>query len=240
MANSKGYGADRFPAKSRKEQAERLTVLQQRFVEEYLVDLNASAAVRRAGYAGEDAGTRGSQLMKEPKVRNAIATAMEARAAATNVDATFVLTHLSEILRADFGDIVNEDGSYKPIHSWPKIWRQMLTGLDTEEIWAKVESPKGKQTDHRGERELVGRVLKAKFVDRLRALELAGRHVDVKAFETPAGGETHVHIHANMNTEQLRARAEELTASIHRQLERQSRTEKYAGSGRTAILEHNP
>jgi phage terminase small subunit len=57
-----------------------LNARQRRFVAEYLLDGNASAAARRAGYSGR-ANTQGCMLMKSPRVRAAIAATQAARAA---------------------------------------------------------------------------------------------------------------------------------------------------------------
>lgn len=52
-----------------------LTAKQQRFVEEYLVDLNASAAARRAGYSPKRADAMGHENLRKPDVAAAIAAA---------------------------------------------------------------------------------------------------------------------------------------------------------------------
>ena len=50
------------------------------FVEEYLIDLNGKEAAIRAGYAPEAAAVRAAKLLRRPKVREAVAAAMAARA----------------------------------------------------------------------------------------------------------------------------------------------------------------
>lgn len=50
-----------------------MTPRQARFVEEYLVDLNASAAARRAGYSVRTAEWQGPQLLGKPHVAAAVA-----------------------------------------------------------------------------------------------------------------------------------------------------------------------
>lgn len=229
MANRKGHGANGFTRESRKGQAERLTVMQQRFVDEYLIDTDATNAAIRAGYSEASASQIAHQLLQKEKVREQVAEAIQRRSDDTGIDARFILTHLAAMLHADFGDIVNEDGSYKPIHAWPKIWRQMLTGLDTEEIWQPVNEAdaKGLKLKHKPQpRELVGRVLKAKFIDRMRAIELAGRHVDVRAFQAEqAPASVNVHLHA-MNEKQMAERVEALTEKIRQQLNAQAQLER--------------
>lgn len=75
---------------------------QQRFVEEYLVDLNATQAAIRAGYSEDTAGSQGGRLLKNVEIGKAIADAMAERSVRTRVTADRVLT---ELARIGFGDI---------------------------------------------------------------------------------------------------------------------------------------
>ena len=74
---------------------------QRRFVEEYLVDLNATGAARRAGYGVRSAAGTASRLMANPDVAAAIAQAQAARAERTRVTADRVITELAKVA---FGD----------------------------------------------------------------------------------------------------------------------------------------
>lgn len=70
-----------------------MTPKRQRFVEEYLLDLNATAAYRRAGYAGDDnvCAVEGHRLLSDPKVGEAIAEAAAKRSEQVGIDAAYVL-----------------------------------------------------------------------------------------------------------------------------------------------------
>lgn len=70
---------------------------QQLFVREYLVDLNASAAYRRAGYKSGNPNVNGPRLLAQAGIQAAIQTAMDARAKRTEVTADYVLRNLVEI-----------------------------------------------------------------------------------------------------------------------------------------------
>jgi phage terminase small subunit len=77
-----------------------LTPKQRRFVEEYLVDLNATQAYLRAGYKAKTnnvAGVEAHKLLKNPKVKAAVAAAMEARSARTQVTADRVVQELAKL-----------------------------------------------------------------------------------------------------------------------------------------------
>lgn len=149
-----------------------LTVKQRRFVNQYLVDMNATQAAIRAGYSESTARQQGAYLLSNPNVLEAIMSGAEEQAERTKIDADWVLLRVADMLEADITDIVDDDGSYKPVKQWPKVWRQMLSGMDIKELY-----------EGRGDnRERIGEVVKIRFVDRLKALEILGKHVNVQAF----------------------------------------------------------
>ena len=60
-----------------------LSPKQARFVAEYLLDLNATAAAKRAGYSAKRAAEQGYQLLQKTTVQEAIAQAQKARSKRT-------------------------------------------------------------------------------------------------------------------------------------------------------------
>jgi phage terminase small subunit len=80
-----------------------LTPLQQRFVEEYLVDLNATAAACRAGYAQQ--GRHAWYVMESAAVRAAIQEALADRAKRIDVEAYQVIDALRAIAFAPESEI---------------------------------------------------------------------------------------------------------------------------------------
>ena len=77
---------------------DKLTPKQQRFVEEYLIDLNATQAAIRAGYAKKSADVEGSRLLVNAKVSAAIAAAQAKRSERTEIDADYVLASIVETM----------------------------------------------------------------------------------------------------------------------------------------------
>ena len=75
-----------------------MTPKQERFVSEYLVDLNATQAAIRAGYAKKSADVEGSRLLVNAKVADAVAAAKAERSERTEVTADYVLTTIMEII----------------------------------------------------------------------------------------------------------------------------------------------
>ena len=146
-----------------------MTPKQQRFVDEYLIDLNATRAAIRAGYSERNADKIGPELLGKTRVAEAIAAAKGERSERTEIDADWVLTRLADEATADLADLYDENGGLKPITEWPLVWRQgLVAGLDVDE-----EFKDGKK---------LGQVTKVKVSDRIKRVELIGKHVDVQAF----------------------------------------------------------
>ncbi|MZR63851.1 terminase small subunit [Alcanivorax sp. DP30] len=146
---------------------------QQLFVEEYLKDLNGTQAAIRAGYSPNRADQTASRLLRNGKVKSAVEKAKAQRSERTKVDADYVLKRLHQIDTLDVTDILDNTGNMLPIREWPKAWRQSISGVDLQELMS-------------GDTETV--VRKIKWPDKLRNLELLGKHVNVKAFEEDKDG----------------------------------------------------
>jgi hypothetical protein len=78
-----------------------LTDLQQRFVDEYLVDLNGTQAAIRAGYSPDSARQMASENLSKPYIQAAIAEARKAQQERTQVDADRVVTEAWNIVLAE-------------------------------------------------------------------------------------------------------------------------------------------
>ena len=72
-----------------------MTKKQKRFIEEYLIDLNATQAAIRAGYSPNNADKIGSELLGKTRVSDAIKTAMAERSKRTGVNADRVVQELA-------------------------------------------------------------------------------------------------------------------------------------------------
>lgn len=83
-----------------------LTPKQQRFVDEYLVDLNATQAAIRACYSVNRADAMGHENLRKPEISAAITAAMKAREARTEITQDMVLQRLWQIATADANDLV--------------------------------------------------------------------------------------------------------------------------------------
>lgn len=75
-----------------------LTAKQRMFVDQYLIDLNATQAAIRAGYSEKSAMEQGYQLLQKTPVKAAIDAALEARSRRTQINADWVLKKAAEIV----------------------------------------------------------------------------------------------------------------------------------------------
>ncbi len=137
-----------------------LTDKQERFCQEYMVDLNAKQAAIRAGYSGKTAESIGYQLLQKTTVSKRIAQLQAVQSRRTGINADRVLRELAKVAFADIGNVVDDTGAL----------RQDITEEDRAAIASiKVKSS---ETDSGSseEREI-------KLYDKLRALDLIGRHL---------------------------------------------------------------
>jgi len=150
-----------------------LTPKQQRFVEEYLIDLNATQAAIRAGYSEKTAKSIGQENLTKPDIQKAIEEAQNKRTEQTQIDAAYVLRRLVEIDQMDVLDIMDDKYCLKPIGEWPKIWRQYISNIEN------MEEFEGFGED----RTQISWLKKIKWPDKTKNLELLGKHVSVSAFK---------------------------------------------------------
>lgn len=142
-----------------------------RFCEEYIVDLNGTQAAIRAGYSRHTARSQACDILTRPDIISRIDELKAERTEKTGINAAWVLKRLRDEAEADVAELYGDDGQLLPVDEWPLIWRRgLITGLDVEIIRA----PDGTE---------MGILKKIKISDRVRRLELIGKHVDVKAFE---------------------------------------------------------
>lgn len=145
----------------------KLTPKQERFVAEYLVDLNATAAARRAGYSAKTANEQGSRLLTNVSVRYALEKAQKKRQERTEITQDAVLLQLSRLMSFDIRSLYNADGGMKAPHELDDAAATVLVGVDvTEEFEGQGD-----------ERRQIGFTKKAKIPDRVAALALAMRHL---------------------------------------------------------------
>lgn len=94
---------------------DKLTPKQERFAEEYLVDLNATQAAIRAGYSERTAKYTGFELIRKPHVAAAIQAARQKISKKTQVTVERTVQELARIAFADLRKLFDESGNLRPI-----------------------------------------------------------------------------------------------------------------------------
>lgn len=162
-----------------------LTVQQEAYCQEYVkCPENQTQAAINAGYSPNTAGKFASQNMRDERIQKRIAELMEGRNKRLRVSADYVLLRLVEIDQMDVIDILDDEGGLKPIAEWPKVWRTSLSAMDI----ATIKTTQASLQKENGEADLsvedVEHILKkVKWPDKVKNLELIGKHVDVNAFK---------------------------------------------------------
>lgn len=165
---------------------------QQRFVQEYLRDLNGTRAAIRAGYAPKHAGDYAAQLLSKPQISDEIARAKAERAARAGIDADRVLEEIRAVALAKLSDVAEWDASsFKPYpsHETDPETGERREAIDTRAVKSVTYKTITITTDY-GERTTVEQSIT--MHDKLGALDKLAKHlgivVDRKEI-TGAGGE---------------------------------------------------
>jgi phage terminase small subunit len=138
-----------------------MTPKQDRFVEEYLIDLNATQAAIRAGYSPKYANSNAPKLLQNTSIRARVDAAIAAQSRRTGVTADRVVRELARVAFVNAPDVINVDEA---------TLRGDATRDDTAAISSvRVKVIPGEDGDGT-EREI-------KLADKLKALELLGRHL---------------------------------------------------------------
>ena len=146
-----------------------LTDRQRRFVEEYLVDLNARQAAVRAGYTARGARTTGPRLLKDPEIAAAVAEAQAERGRRTGITADRVLQELALLGFANMLDYmtVQPDGTAYVD----------LAALDRPQAAAIQEVVVDEYKEGRGAVARDVKRVRVKLADKRGALDLLGKHL---------------------------------------------------------------
>jgi len=150
----------------------KLTPKQEAFVQEYLVDLNATQAAIRAGYSKRTAYRTGADNLKKPQIATAIAKAKVERAKRVEITADRVLEELARIGFANVRDLFE----------WDEESATFISSRDlTEEQAAAVASVKAETTRYtRDDGTTETKIkLELKTHDKLGALREIGKHLGI-------------------------------------------------------------
>lgn len=152
-----------------------LTAMQEAYCQSYIKSPeNQSQAAIDAGFSPNTAHVKASVMMRDERIQKRIAELMEERNKRNRVSADYVLMRLVEIDQMDVIDILDDEGGLKPISQWPKVWRTSLSAMDINRI---------RMAGKDDEDDIESTLQKIKWPDKVKNLELIGKHVDVNAFK---------------------------------------------------------
>ena len=139
-----------------------LTPKQLTFIDEYMVDMNATQAARRAGYSAKTAHRTGAENLQKPAIKNEIQRRMDERGERTGITADRVLQEAGRLGLFDARRLFESDGTPKPIHELDDDTAAAIAGVEVVTIG---NSDVG-----------VGQVIKYRIADKNSALEKLFKH----------------------------------------------------------------
>lgn len=140
-----------------------LTDKQDRFCEEYVIDLNATQAAIRAGYAESGARTEGARLLANANIQERITQLKKEISERNNITVDKYVNILDKLATFDISELYEDNGSLKSIHDIPEDARLAIESLDTDEM--KMEGL------------VIGQVKKLKLTSRRAAIDLLLKHL---------------------------------------------------------------
>lgn len=175
----------------------KLAARQQRFVEEYLIDLNATQAAIRAGYSAKTATSQANRMLTFVDIQNAIAKAKNRRSKKTEVTQERVLLELARIA---FGD-------NRKLMTWGPGGVALRSSTELSDDDAALVSEVSETITDKGSN------IKIKTNDKMKALELLGRHLGMYREKMEVTGDDGGPIqYKNMTDEEKQKRITELLA----------------------------
>ncbi|MEQ9126549.1 MAG: terminase small subunit [Alphaproteobacteria bacterium] len=144
-----------------------MTPKQQRFVEEYLVDLNGAQAAIRAGYAPKRASDTARKTLKNREVADAVAAGMAAKRRRAEISADRVIFEYARIAFADIAEFVRFGPDGMEILEVATLSKEQTAAI------AEVTETKTQR----------GGTVRFKLHDKLAALNALARHLGVNAPE---------------------------------------------------------
>lgn len=159
-----------------------MTPKQERFVAEYLIDLNATQAAIRAGYSKKTAGAIGSEHLQKPEIAAAIAAKQAKRLDSANLTAARVLEEIRRLAFSDVRGLFDETGNLRPIKDLTDAQAAAIASIEV--VKKNIVAGDGK----------VDEVYKVKTWDKTRTLEMLAKHFALLTERIEhAGGVTIIH-----------------------------------------------
>lgn len=151
-----------------------------------MIDLNATQAAIRAGYSPNGAGQAADKILKKIEVAEALDKAKAERARRTGINQDRVVRELARIAFVNPGQVINTEDA-------------TLLNDAVEDDLAAVQSVKVKVIPGRGGEDGIEREIK--MADKVRALELLGKHLGLFTDRVDLSGDLDLNINIDYGTE---------------------------------------
>lgn len=137
---------------------------QLRFIEEYLIDLNATQAAIRAGYSKKTAYSIADENLKKPEIQAEIKRRQEELLRKSNITQDRVRLEIARLAFNDPRAVFDEKGNLLPVKEWSSDTAAAISSIEVTEL-----------IDNSGK--VIGQTKKIKFWDKGKQLELASKHL---------------------------------------------------------------
>ena len=151
----------------------KLNPKQTRFVQEYLIDLNATQAAIRAGYSKKTADTQGPRLLGNVGVASAIQEAMKKCEEKTGITQERILNELAIIAFSDLANYLDIDQDTGAIRA--KSFDELSEGISR--ALEQIKEDRMIREDAKGQDSIINSKITFRMHDKLKALELLGKHL---------------------------------------------------------------
>jgi phage terminase small subunit len=169
--NDNGNGKRKFAGGNGNRKNGKLTPKQAKFVDEYLVDLNATQAAIRAGYSKRTADVIGILNLGKLSIANAIQERRDELKANTQMSQQWVLERYKRLVDYDLSDFFDDEGNLKPLSEIPPAALYAVTGFKSVNSRVVNEKANGDV------RKAYTLLQDLKLTDKKTALDSIGKHL---------------------------------------------------------------
>lgn len=108
----------------------KLTPKQERFVDEYLTDLNATQAAIRAGYSKKTAGRQAMELLNKTHIAAEISSRKQQIANDTGITRDRIINEMARLAFFNIKGLVDDDGRPKQVHELSDDVAAAINGIE--------------------------------------------------------------------------------------------------------------
>ena len=144
----------------------KLTAKQEKFCNEYLIDLNATQAAIRAGYSEKTAAVIGAENLIKPNIANFIQERQKELQEETGITQKRVLEEYAKIAFSDIRQMFDGNNMLLSLKDVPDDIAACLSSVEVDQLW-------GASMDSKVQ---IGETKKVKVWNKINALDSLARH----------------------------------------------------------------